>query len=432
MKKNRIVFLGFIPLIIIIASTHNGFGQSVQGIWSGTVRMKQVYTGELGHSSLEITTNFTENTGSGTMKYEGELKIGAETKEVKCNGAGNATLYHLDISKDNDTTDIYSYYIHVIGPDFSCSPVEAGINGRDISFGDQVTQQYRNSLSGVQTHTVDNGVGKVITTFSWDLRQNPIDVELIVTPEKYDTWLPEPGINELTVGSVMNISLKLQKRGGGPTTKKAKAFELHFFNTSKEPGITINFPVDPDKDKSMPDLRFLVQPNAEIDTGFQSLKINCPGGCQSAIAKIGSYDGGGWTTLKVEAILKDDDTRIQGRLLVPNGDIDIRIPKREPNSKIAEKWLKENGNPDEMDDDEVSKGNSNDGDGLTAYEEYRGVVAEGKFKRLKSNQKRSRNPGNIKPTFHFSMKAWVGLKVQVTWKLSVLILTEMRYRLITD
>src|SRR5215467_3239682 len=114
-KKNRIVFNSFILLIIILASGYNGAAQSIQGIWSGTVRMKQVYTGELGHSSLEIVTNFTENTGYGTMKYEGELKIGAETKEVKCNGAGNATLYHLDISKDDDTADIYTYYIHVIG-----------------------------------------------------------------------------------------------------------------------------------------------------------------------------------------------------------------------------------------------------------------------------------------------------------------------------
>ena len=192
-------------------------------------------------------------------------------------------------------------------------------------------------------------------------------------------------MNELTVGSVMNISLKLQKTGGGPTTKKAKAFELHLFNTSKEPGITINFPIDPDE--PMPDLRFLVQPNAEIGEEFQSLKINCPGGCQSSQAKIGAYDGGGWTNLKVEAILMDDNTRIQGRLFTPDGEIDIRIPKREPNSKIGEAWLKKYNNPGEMDDKDTSRGNSNKGDGLTAYEEYRGVISQGRFKRLSPDKK---------------------------------------------
>ena len=72
--ENKTVFFRFIQLIIVLTCTYDGLGQSIQGIWSGTVRMKQVYTGEMGHSSLEIITNFTDNVGSGTMKYEGELK----------------------------------------------------------------------------------------------------------------------------------------------------------------------------------------------------------------------------------------------------------------------------------------------------------------------------------------------------------------------
>ncbi|MBL0130434.1 MAG: hypothetical protein IPP43_04340 [Chitinophagaceae bacterium] len=54
-----------------------------------------------------------------------------------------------------------------------------------------------------------------------------------------------------------------------------------------------------------------------------------------------------------------------------------------------------------MDDKEYSTGNSNDGDGLTAYEEYRGVISEkefgprnpNKFGRLDPNKKRAGNNG---------------------------------------
>ena len=73
----------------------------------------------------------------------------------------------------------------------------------------------------------------------------------------------------------MNVSLKLQARGGGITTRKAKAFELKLSNTSKEPGITINFPIAP-WDDPMPDVRFLIQPNAGVEEEFQLMTINCP------------------------------------------------------------------------------------------------------------------------------------------------------------
>jgi hypothetical protein len=78
---------------------------------------------------------------------------------------------------------------------------------------------------------------------------------------------------------------------------------------------------------------------------------------------------------------------VLGRFLASNGETDIRIPKRDLNSKIAEAWLIANANPGEMDDIEKTARNTNDGDGFTAYEEYRGVISEGKFKRLDPTKK---------------------------------------------
>ncbi|NJO25113.1 MAG: hypothetical protein HC867_03970 [Bacteroidia bacterium] len=188
----------------------------------------------------------------------------------------------------------------------------------------------------------------------------------------------------------MNVSLKLQGINGATTKKKAKSFELRLINTSTEPGMTINFPVN--STNTSPDLRFMPQPNAYPgDTSFQTMKIvNLPSS-QTGQFKIGSYDGGGWTTLIAEAIL-DDGTIVQGKLLVSGGERDIRIPKREANSMIAEAWLKANGNPLDTDDIETSKDNRNNGDGFTAYEEYRGVISKMEFGNHHPN-----NFGRLKP-----------------------------------
>jgi hypothetical protein len=87
---------------------------------------------------------------------------------------------------------------------------------------------------------------------------------------------------------------------------------------------------------------------------------------------IASYDGGGWTDLKVKAVLEGGIT-IDGHLINPNGVTTIPVPKRKPGSHIAESWASANGNPGDLDDEELIRPNQNKGDGLTAYEEYRGI-----------------------------------------------------------
>jgi hypothetical protein len=195
--------------------------------------------------------------------------------------------------------------------------------------------------------------------------------------------MPEPGKDELTAGKIMTIDLKLLSHSGGPIKSKAKSFELHLSNTSTEPGMTLNTPLTPTPD--MYDLGFLPPGTPNIGGEAQEITVRCPG-CTTASVKLGSFDGGGWTTLTAKAIL-EDGSEIEGHLLVSGGVKEIPIPKEIPNSKIASKWLTDNGDPGETDDKEKSKGNPHDGDGLTAYEEYRGVISEGKFKRLDPKKK---------------------------------------------
>ena len=195
--------------------------------------------------------------------------------------------------------------------------------------------------------------------------------------------MPEPGTNELIKGNDLNIELHLQDIGGGSPTVKAKAFELRLINTSKQPGICLNAPLTPSAPK--PDLRFLPQDNATISQQEQFIKIPCEDG-ENGEAVIGSFDGGGWTILTAEAIL-ENNTRIKGVLMQDKTKKEIPIPKNNAGGKIAERWLADNGRPGETDDKETSQGNRNNGDGLTAYEEYRGFISEGNFRRLDPDTK---------------------------------------------
>lgn len=384
MKKYKSLLPALLIMLFIVSGFQYEVKGQVEGKWNGNISLHVKYNGILGWSEKRINVYITDNIGSGSIKLEGETIIeGISMGKTSCSGAGEVELHTVVINRADST-----YYIYTIGP--VCSSGSDSLETGEVSIVDEPLGQTPNHLSGTKTTVaqVPGEVGTVTTTITWNLVRS-LDVELIVTPQNYNNWLPEPGRDELTKGSVINISLKVQRRNGQPSTLKAKSFELHLSSTSKEPGITLNAPLSPSSDQ-MPDLRFLEHPIAESLEEDQFIKIDCKDG-STGNAFIASYDGGGWTTLTVEAIL-EDDTHIKGSLLVSGGEQEIRIPKRDIGSKIATAWLTANGNPGEMDDDEItpiqkSAGNINKGDGLTAYEEYRGVISEGKFKRLNPKKK---------------------------------------------
>jgi hypothetical protein len=334
--------------------------------------------------------NFTDDKGTGINSFHSKTKFLNDKGELisegctDCQGSGQAELHSVVVREWDNTYDI-----EVIPPDCTgtnCDGTTYGPEAKSITIGNHPLKN-RDILDGSITRTGElvGDYGTFTTTIIWHFeRVKEDDVELIVTPVDYDTWLPEPGKDELTRGKVMSVNLKLQGKNGKPLKAKAESFELRLNNTSIEPGITINYPVEPDPNQ-LPDLRFLLHPSIESLDPDQFVSIGSPDGITGK-AMIASYDGGGWSVLTAEAILKDG-RKIQGRLLKPGGEIDIRIPKRDPNSHIGEAWLKKYKNPGEMDDIEKSDDNNFKGDGLTAYEEYRGVVAEVKFKRLDPTKK---------------------------------------------
>ena len=386
----------FIAIVfMLLFCSHPAPGQQnnpdVNGTWNGTVSYFEKSTGMIGTGERHVDVTIVQNKVTGSHSYKSEGELGGIHGTTNCQGIEGGELHILTIRKWDSTYDI-----HIISP--ACTGTSTGATG-PIPYGPEkkdiiISNKKYDSpdlLTGTETtvRELPGDLGKVTTTITWNLTNKPIDAELIVTPGDYDNWLPVPGKDELTKGSLMTISLKLRGKDGKPLQVKAKSFELRLSGTSKEPGITINFPLSPQANQ-LPDLRFLPTGIAESVNEDQFISIPCTDG-STGKGYIGSYDGGGWTTLTAEAILQDG-THIKGHLLVSGGEENILIPKRiTPESKMAIAWVlanrNANGIPKDLDDKETSNGNDKKGDGLTAYEEYRGVISQGKFKRLDPNKK---------------------------------------------
>ncbi|HMK25717.1 MAG TPA: hypothetical protein VK483_06775 [Chitinophagaceae bacterium] len=390
MNKSSFVSISIFLLAIFCIKPELSRSQDITGKWTGTMSMEIISQHEFGNSTTRVYLTITENIVTGSVESSSKRIVeGKEVGRSSCTGAGKGELWRVAFNYDAETYDLQA-----ISPLYTCThnnlilgttETEHMANGLDLIANDNPMGDNRNVLTGTKIETGDiAGIGKSTTTITWSLKSGPMNAELIVSPDDYDDWLPKPGRDELTKGSVMKINLKVRGINGQPLIVKAKRFELTLSYTSIEPGITINYPVSP-RANQLPDLRFLKLGIGESIEEDQFLSIPCNDGSTGKVS-IASYDGGGWTVLSVVAILKDD-TRIKGHLFVSGGEEEIRIPKRDIGSKIATKWLNENRNPGEMDDKEETDENHNKGDGLTAYEEYRGVMSLDTFRRLDPNKK---------------------------------------------
>lgn len=200
---------------------------------------------------------------------------------------------------------------------------------------------------------------------------------LIIPPDDYEAWRPMAGKNELFSGDWVPIKVKLQKKGGGTPQFKAQRFVYRLKETSKERGICMNWPPQPEANTPF-DLQF------EKDTNGQDIEVIGTDGQtaqQTTSAEymtegeiiVSSFDYGAWGELEAEAELENGEI-VRGVVKGTN-EQRLRLPARKKDSKIANVFLKGLGNlkdDDDSEDDPV--GDHFKGDGLVLYEEYRGFM----------------------------------------------------------
>lgn len=232
-----------------------------------------------------------------------------------------------------------------------------------------------------------SGDGKVYVSYTLAWNCEPEDLDAVIVPDGYESWLPAASASANEPGNAIGFTVRLiDKKTGEEPKDKTAYFQCDLSDVSKEPGSCMNSP----DTGTEPDLKFLASDNPDMETVS-------PDG-QSATSKkklktckvsVSCYDGGAYGRLKVEAHMDDGQVMI-AHLEGKSGGMDVSIPYDENDNHIADAWEKSKGvegKSPSVDDDEQPLGDHDNGDGLTIWEEYRGFLEDGKYIRTDPKKK---------------------------------------------
>ncbi|WIG94425.1 hypothetical protein [Myxococcus sp. SDU36] len=264
-------------------------------------------------------------------------------------------------------------------------------------------------IPSVPANPIPFGSTPVEWEIEWDLRPEATDVELHLTADNYDDWLPRgssdfgsslTGSEPPEPGSTIQVQAQVVAQGTVTPSVKQITFML---TSSQIPGTAMNSPPIPIPlfGESPKDLQFEPGKNATHGLTFISEeKVQTPiGEYTQARAEVSSYDFGSYGTIWAIGQTADDRfvvSRVTTSPLSPDvftssAEGALLLPKRAANSLVAEKW-KQDENASTLSDSDDSdqlpngKGDGHQGDGLTLYEEYRGFILEGQHTRTRPSE----------------------------------------------
>ncbi|MFN8288518.1 MAG: hypothetical protein U0V74_17300 [Chitinophagales bacterium] len=215
---------------------------------------------------------------------------------------------------------------------------------------------------------------------------------------EYENWLPvgrkkdADRANSAVYGNAIAFKIKLIEKDNPAKDISGTLYQVDWkLEASKLKGDCTNFPIESSDEKE--DLRFDVKAaplSAEV-SDFKELR-SAPQQGAACPARILCYDNGayGKLTAHVKITTPNGPVEIDAHL---DGDTktEVSIPKDENDNKMADKWEKDEGifekNYGPIKDDEQQPDNKNDGDGLSLFEEYRGIMSNDELKRLNPKNK---------------------------------------------
>jgi hypothetical protein len=244
----------------------------------------------------------------------------------------------------------------------------------------------------------ENNLSAANVTWSFD----PEELELVVDPKDYDTWMPEGadfydsrsgGVPESEIGTSIDVEATVRRKADGlpPRNSAVLSIEFRLVQSSAEPGIALNTPprsrlANPQpKDLQLdPTRNAALRPAVVVSPGDTSKGVASQGVGNTATAEVSAYDWGAFGELEVYATL-DTGHVLKGHLISDPSVETIRLPKRDASSHVADEWKRQHGvaqKADSADDEDNPGGTGQDlGDGLSLYEEYRGFFEGGMHRR---------------------------------------------------
>ncbi len=360
--------------------------------WSGTARFVRKSVGKVNYQTSTVTYTIDiavkKGVGQATVSYSVNLvdnnPDGSYSEIGSCSKTAETEL-SLSFSEDGKYYSIALAApacegLMTITRDGNSGNREFGADESTFQLEDKEWGDDQNVLKGEERSKTGSDGSYSEEIYTWNFTRNSQEPDLLVLSPNYQTWLPQPGTAEHVSGSMIAVNLQLKRKDGRKLDVKAKEFFVQLLNTSNEPGITINFPAKA-MIKGEYDMK-LADKGLRPAQYFDGQKFTIPSeDGETGMFYILAYDGGAYANLEVKAIL-NDGTEIKGHYETPTGPTSIPYPYRDYGKKIAKAWLEANGNPNETDDRETTPGSSYKGDGLTVYEEYRGVFTAYGFTRL--------------------------------------------------
>ncbi len=217
--------------------------------------------------------------------------------------------------------------------------------------------------------------------FTWFLTPTPPeDVELIIfrthrRRRVQNLARPVARSMKLNPGAMIGFKTKLQLKGGGtPKDAKLERVVYRLEEVSQEPGICMNYPQYPGKDTS--DLKIRQISNRQLGVQDDEKTAGAYGSKVAIPVHVESFDYGAFG--KIYAIGQLESGRqLTAHYKIKPEQLYIRIPDSRDDSHIADGWRKSHkaDGADNSDEDNLPMGDKHNGDGLTLFEEYRGVAA---------------------------------------------------------
>lgn len=335
-------------------------------------------------SCSHIETDLGLASGSGTV--EADIDIGIDFEEG------------VSVLMVSPWDTIQEQWSSTSTRESSCgSPVEQGMAGE----ADIIAEIYEIGywlpgatpgsyiVYGSRVETNSSGNHHWRDTYTWRF-SNKREVRLVLDAVNFDNWRPlatywdGSGAPPVTGGAHLKLVASLVPQPGSSSSAlpKAKKITFKLLKSSSVPGIAMNAPLY-NAENSPQDLQFVQARNQALGMVFvnKDRVETAPGSLyEFASAELSSFDSGAYGEVTAEAELEDGSI-ITARFR-DTGDNPMRIPKRSPDSYVAEKWMKDHGAGaagDFADEEKLAggAGDGHSGDGLTVYEEYRGFFANG-------------------------------------------------------
>ncbi|MFB3827193.1 MAG: hypothetical protein ACE15B_10510 [Bryobacteraceae bacterium] len=231
-----------------------------------------------------------------------------------------------------------------------------------------------------------------------------LDEEMVLeTEESYNSWLPAPAQEDMpgvrfSPSTKIRITARIQPKQGGEEARKDR-IDFVLEEVTKHKGRCGNFPQN---GSAKDDLRFSgEQPDGIVVEGnkaYTKEKVT------EASVYIEATDFGAWGRIRASA----PELSLKALYKAAN-TYSVTIPRDDDNNKIADAWERpRKAAGDANADDETVAGQDRKGDGLTLFDEYRGlVVLEGGEKVHKRLDPQVKEIFVIDPDAIFNTEIWL-------------------------